>query len=222
MLTYIYWPIKKTAAREVIMVLELTEKQRKVFEFIKEYVLKSRFAPSAKEIAEQFGIAEKNAFYYLDVLERKGYIRRRKKMPRVLEFTDEVALPTPLAIPVVGRVQAGKPIIAVENLEGEVLLDRSLVDGEEVFLLRVRGDSMAGTHIVEGDLVMVKPQKTAENGEIVVALIGDEATVKRIYCEPGKVILRPENPAYDEIVVEPPSDDFQLIGKVVGVFRKLS
>lgn len=203
------------------MVVELTEKQRAVFEFIKKYVLENRFAPSAKEIAEEFGIAEKNAFYYLDILERKGYIRRKKKMPRVLEFTDEVAVPTPLAVPVVGRVQAGKPITAVENLEGEVLLDGSLTGGEKVFLLRVRGDSMAGAHIAEGDLVMVRPQKTAENGEIVVALIGDEATVKRIYCEPGKVILRPENPAYDEIVVKPPADDFELIGKVVGVFRKL-
>lgn len=205
--------------REVTMVMELTDKQRRVLTFIKRHVLRNHFAPSAKEIAEQFGIAEKNAFYYLDVLERKGYIKRRKKMPRVLEFTDGTSIP--LSIPVVGRVQAGKPVTAVENLEGEVLLDRSLVDGEEVFLLRVRGDSMAAAHIVEGDLLMVRPQKTAENGEIVVALIDDEATVKRIYREPGKVILRPENPAYKEIVIDESPDDFEIIGKVVGVFRKL-
>lgn len=201
------------------MVMELTDKQRRVLTFIKRHVLRNHFAPSAKEIAEQFGIAEKNAFYYLDVLERKGYIKRRKKMPRVLEFTDGTSIP--LSIPVVGRVQAGKPVTAVENLEGEVLLDRSLVDGEEVFLLRVRGASMAAAHIVEGDLLMVRPQKTAENGEIVVALIDDEATVKRIYREPGKVILRPENPAYEEIVIDESPDDFEIIGKVVGVFRKL-
>lgn len=201
------------------MVMELTDKQRRVLTFIKRHVLRNHFAPSAKEIAEQFGIAEKNAFYYLDVLERKGYIKRRKKMPRVLEFTDGTSIP--LSIPVVGRVQAGKPVTAVENLEGEVLLDRSLVDGEEVFLLRVRGASMAAAHIVEGDLLMVRPQKTAENGEIVVALIDDEATVKRIYREPGKVILRPENPAYKEIVIDESPDDFEIIGKVVGVFRKL-
>ncbi|NIO17601.1 MAG: transcriptional repressor LexA [Deltaproteobacteria bacterium] len=203
------------------MVRELTAKQKKVLEFIKGYVRRNRFAPSAREIAGQFGIAEKNAFYYLDVLQRKGHIRRRKNMPRVLEFTGEDAALIPLTIPVVGRVQAGKPITAVENLEGEVLLDAGLVGGEDAFLLRVRGDSMAGAHIVDGDLVMVRPQKTAENGEIVVALIGDEATVKRIYCEPGRVILRPENPSYDEIVVELSSDGFELIGKVVGVFRKL-
>lgn len=202
------------------MAMELTEKQREVFAFIKKYVLDNRFAPSAKEIAEQFGIAEKNAFYYLDVLERKGHIRRRRKTPRVLEFTGGV--PAALPVPVVGRVQAGKPLTAIENREGEVLLDRSLVDGEEVFLLRVTGDSMVDAHIMEGDLLMVRPQRTAENGEIVVALIDDEATVKRIYREGGKVILRPENPAYEEIVIESRPDDFEIIGKAVGIFRKLS
>lgn len=203
------------------MVAELTKKQREVLDFLRKYVLKNRFAPSAREIAEQFAIAEKNAFYYLDVLERKGHIRRRRKMPRVLEFTGEGAFSFPVPVPVVGRVQAGKPVTAVENLDGELFLDRSLAGGSEVFLLRVRGDSMAGAHIVDGDLVMVRPQKTAESGEIVVALFGDEATVKRVYFEPGKVILRPENPACEEIVVESSSHDFTLVGKVVGVFRRL-
>ncbi len=203
------------------MVAGLTEKQQKVLEFLKRYIMKNHFAPTAKEIAENFTIAEKNAFYYMDVLERKGYIRRRKKMPRVLEFIGEGAIPSSISLPVVGRVQAGRPVTAVENLEGEIILDRSLVDGEDLFMLRIRGDSMREAHIVEGDLVVVRPQKSAENGEIVVALLGDEATVKRIFLEPDRVVLHPENPAYEDISVKRSSRTFEIIGKVVGVFRKV-
>ncbi len=198
----------------------LTEKQREVLEFIRNYVLERGFAPSAKEIAARFGIAEKNAFYYLQVLERKGYIRRRRKTPRVVEFTSKSRV-APVVLPVVGRVQAGKPVTAVENLEGEIVMDRTLVGGEELFMLRVKGNSMEGAHILDGDLVLVRPQKKVESGEIVVALVGEEATVKRIYCEGGKVILRAENPAYEDIVVDGNGEHFEVIGKVVGVFRKI-
>lgn len=202
------------------MATALTEKQRRVFGFLKKYVMENHFAPSAKEIARKFGIAEKNAFYYLDVLENKGYIKRKKKRPRSLEFRGEGSIPSSISLPVVGSVQAGKPVTAVENLEGEVLLDRTFVDGEDLFMLRIRGDSMHDAHILEGDLVMVRPQKSAESGEIVVVLIGEEATVKRLQLEGHRVILHPENPAHDDLILDDNSDDFEIIGKVVGVLRK--
>ncbi|RMG59650.1 MAG: transcriptional repressor LexA [Deltaproteobacteria bacterium] len=202
------------------MMERLTEKQREVLEFIRAYVLENNFPPTAREIAARFGIAEKNAFYYLQVLERKGYIRRRRKSPRFLEFTAKARV-APVVLPLVGRVQAGKPVTALENREGELVMDRTLVGGEEVFLLRVKGDSMEGAHILEGDLVLVKPQKEAKSGDIVVARLGDEATVKRFVLEKGRVILRAENPSYEDIVVSP-DDDFEIIGRVVGVFRKFS
>jgi repressor LexA len=199
----------------------LTPAQRRVLDFLREFATRHRFAPAAREIADAFGIAEKNAFYYLDLLERKGYIRRRRHHPRRIEFLGEAALRSPVRIPVLGRVPAGPPREAVELAEEELFLDPSLVGPGEVFSLRVRGDSMEGAHICEGDYVLVRAQGAAEDGDIVVAVVDGEATVKRIYREEGGVRLEAENPAHPPLFVPENAPSFRIAGKVVGVYRKI-
>jgi repressor LexA len=192
-----------------------------VLTFLREFTLSHSFAPTAREVADRFGIAEKNAFYYMELLGRKGYIRRHRKSPRRIEFLGEAALPVPLRVPVLGRVPAGSPREAIELAEEELLLDPSLAGEGEIFSLRVKGDSMEGAHICEGDYVLVRAQETAEDGEIVVAVVDGEATVKRIRQRNGGIRLEPANPAYPPVDVPEDALSFRIAGKVVGVFRKL-
>lgn len=203
------------------MVTPLTLTQRRVLDFLKEFVERHRFAPTAAEIAGRFGIAVKNGFYYLELLERKGYIRRKRHHPRRIEFVGESPSRSAVRIPVLGRVPAGGPREAIEEVEGELLLDPDLVGEGEVFSLRVKGDSMTGAHICDGDHVLVRSQARAEEGEIVVAVIDGEATVKRFRRWKGKVRLEAANPAYPPIVVPAGAPSFRIAGKVVGVYRKL-
>lgn len=203
------------------MVAPLTPKQRRVLDFLGEFVERHRFAPTAAEIAGRFGIAVKNGFYYLELLERKGYIRRKRHHPRRIEFVGESPSRSAVRIPVLGRVPAGGPREAIEEVEGELLLDPDLVGEGEVFSLRVKGDSMTGAHICDGDHVLVRSQARAEEGEIVVAVIDGEATVKRFRRWKGKVRLEAANPAYPPIVVPAGAPSFRIAGKVVGVYRKL-
>jgi repressor LexA len=203
------------------MVAPLTPTQRRVLDFLREFVERHRFAPTAAEIANRFGIAVKNGFYYLELLERKGYIRRKRHHPRRIEFVGENLSRFAVRIPVLGRVPAGGPREAIEEVEGELLLDPDLVGEGEVFSLRVKGDSMTGAHICDGDHVVVRSQARAEEGEIVVAVIDGEATVKRFRRWKGKVRLEAANPAYPPIVVPAGAPSFRIAGKVVGVYRKL-
>jgi len=203
------------------MVAPLTPTQRRVLDFLREFVERHRFAPTAAEIAGRFGIAVKNGFYYLELLERKGYIRRRRHHPRRIEFTGGSLSRSAVRVPVLGRVPAGGPREAIEEVEGELLLDPDLVGEGEVFSLRVKGDSMTGVHICDGDHVVVRSQARAEEGEIVVAVIDGEATVKRFRRWKGKVRLEAANPAYPAIVVSGGAPSFRIAGKVVGVYRKL-
>jgi repressor LexA len=208
----------------------LTPSQRRVFAFVQEFATRHRFAPSAREIAERFGIAEKNAFYYLDLLERKGFLRRRRHHPRRIEFT-EVASPyrPPQRVPVLGGVPAGPPREAVEEAGEELLLDPLLCGGEEVYALRVSGDSMTGAGIRDGDYVLVRPQESAGDGEIVVAVVDGEATVKRLRRAEGGIRLEAENPAFPPLFLPgpeatgptAPSPALRVAGKVVGLFRKM-
>jgi repressor LexA len=124
-------------------------------------------------------------------------------------------------VPIIGRVRAGEPILAVENVEGYISLDRSLLSSENVFLLRVEGDSMIEAHIQDGDFALVKPQPGAENGEIVVALVEDEATIKRIFKKRDLVRLEPANPSMEPIVIKKGEKKVKIVGKVVGIFRKI-
>jgi len=203
------------------MAAPLTPTQRRVLDFLREFVERHRFAPTAAEIASCFGIAVKNGFYYLELLERKGYIRRKRHHPRRIEFVGENLSRSAVRIPVLGRVPAGGPREAIEEVEGELLLDPDLVGEGEVFSLRVKGDSMTGAHICDGDHVLVRSQARAEDGEIVVAVIDGEATVKRFRRWKGKVRLEAANPAYPPIAVPVGALSFRIAGKVVGVYRKL-
>jgi repressor LexA len=198
----------------------LTAQQRLVLSFIRDCMTTRPFAPTAKEIADRFGIAVKNGYYYLELLERKGYIRRTPKQHRRIELTGAASAP-PVRVPVLGSVPAGSPREALELADGELLLDASLVGDGEVFALRVTGDSMAGDHIREGDHVLVRCQPDAADGDIVVAVVSGDATVKRLRRRAGDVVLEASNPAYPPIVVPAGAPSFRIAGKVVGLYRKL-
>ena len=202
---------------------DLTSTQKKVLIFLKDFLREKGFPPTLREIAFHFGLrGPKAPQKTLNILERKGYIRRVPGFSRGIEI---IGFPTPrtqtLSVPIVGRVTAGEPILAIENIEGYIHLDRSLISSENVFLLRVHGDSMIKAHIQDGDFALVKPQPNAENGEIVVALIEDEATIKRIFKKRNLIRLEPANPNMEPIVVKKGEKRVAIVGKVIGIFRKL-
>ncbi len=207
----------------------LTPSQRRVLSFLQEFATRNRFAPTAKEIAQAFGIAEKNAFYYLDLLERKGFLRRKRHHPRRIEFTS-LADPyrPPRRVPVLGGVPAGPPREAIEHPGEELFLDPLLTGEGEVYALRISGDSMTEAGIRDGDYVLVHPRETAEDGDIVVAVVDGEATVKRFRRTPRGVRLEAENPAFPPLLLPAPpgeaaasSTALRIAGKVVGLFRKM-
>ncbi|MGB9627404.1 MAG: transcriptional repressor LexA [Thermodesulfobacteriota bacterium] len=200
---------------------ELTQRQKEIFDFLKDYFHKKGFPPTLREIASHFGLkGPRGPQKILNILEKKGYIRKNPGGSRAIEilgYPSGEAVP----IPLVGRVRAGEPILAIENVEGYLNFDRHLLSSEDVFLLRVQGDSMIDAHIQDGDFALVKPQSDAENGEIVVALIEDEATIKRIFKEKDLVRFEPANPAMEPIVVKKGERKITIVGKVIGIFRKI-
>ena len=203
---------------------ELTPTQEKVFDFLKEYLARKGFPPTLREIASHFGLrGPKGPQKTLNILERKGYIRKVPGVSRAVEILahPSARLAQILSIPIVGRVQAGEPILAIENIEGYINLDRSFASSGDVFLLRVQGDSMIDAHIQDGDFALVKPQPNAENGEIIVALIEDEATIKRIFKKRDLIRLEPANPKMEPIIVKKGEKKVTIVGKVIGIFRKL-
>jgi repressor LexA len=203
---------------------ELTRRQEEVLEFLKDFVMERGFPPTLREIASHLKVnGPRGPQKTLRILERKGYLRRISGGSRALEIVgvSPAEARKVLSVPVVGRVRAGEPILAVENVEGYIRLDRSLLSSENVFLLRVQGDSMVEAHIQDGDFALVKPQPNAENGEIVVALIEDEATIKRIFKKRDLIRLEPANPAMEPIVIKKGEKRVKIVGKVVGIFRKL-
>lgn len=200
---------------------ELTARQRELFDFLKEFFRERGFPPTLREMASHFGLkGPRGPQKTLNILERKGYIRKIPGESRAIEilgFSSSYII----SIPIVGRVRAGEPILAIENIEGYFNLDRSFASSKDVFLLRVQGDSMIDAHIQDGDFALVKPQSNAENGEIVVALIEDEATIKRIFTERDLIRLEPANPHMEPIVIKKGEKKVSLVGKVVGIFRKM-
>jgi len=217
--------------------MELTDRQKEIFNFVKAFIKERGYPPSVREIGEHFHIYPRAVFDHLKALERKGYLRRRGSMSRGLEVLvarspafgvrgSEIFNPfgregnsAVREIPIVGRVAAGIPILAVENVEGTLPLPGEWAKGEEVFLLKVKGDSMA-PFILPDDYVIVRAQPSAENGDVVVTLVGEEATVKRFFKRGKKIELRPENERWESIQIEEGSSRVQIIGKVIGVFRK--
>lgn len=203
---------------------ELTVRQKKVLNFLKHYLREKGYPPTLREIASHFGLkGPRGPQKTLAILERKGYIRRVPGASRSIEILNLPPFESNkvISIPMVGNVRAGEPILAVENIEGYINLDRSLVSSENVFLLRVEGDSMIDAHIQDGDFALVKPQPNAENGEIVVALIDDEATIKKIFKKRDFIRLEPAHPNMAPIVVKKGEKRVTLVGKVVGIFRKM-
>ena len=219
---------------------ELTDRQREVLEFIVEYREENVAPPTLEEIRDHFSWSAIGTVQdHIRALVRKGYLRRSSSA-RSLEVlrdpgragsaAEEIWHPTrrerqragsrSLLVPVLGDVAAGRPILAVENVEESWLLDRKLLKGADNFLLRVRGESMSGAGIGDGDYVLVRPQPTAESGEIVVALLDDEVTVKRFFPRRDGIELRPENPAYRPIIRQRNREDIAILGKVVGVMRR--
>ena len=207
---------------------ELTSRQREILEFIKSFSERHGVPPAVREIGERFGFTARAAFDHLRALERKGMLERRvtgKRASRTLVLPGRRGVHRRGGadeIPVLGRIAAGAPILAVENREDSIPLrpDWLGAQGADVFALKVRGESMVGAHILDGDLVLVRRQDAASPGDIVAALIDGEATVKRFGREGDRVVLRPENPAMEPIVVGP-GGDFRILGRVIGVLRNL-
>jgi repressor LexA len=199
----------------------LTGKQLEVLNFIKDELCKRGYPPSVREICEAVGLKSTSTVHgHLGRLERKGYIRRNPTKPRAIELLDNSPLALArelIEVPIVGKVTAGQPILAVENIEDTFPLPAEFLSGNNHFILVVRGDSMIEAGILDGDYVVVRQQNYANNGDKVVALIGDEATVKTFYKESDHIRLQPENSFMEPIIVK----DVSILGKVVGVFRRL-
>jgi repressor LexA len=204
---------------------KLTERQQTILEFIKQFIRKEGYPPTVRELAQGFEMKSSSMFDHLTALEQKGFLKRMSRKSRSLELSEFIELKrtttTVREIPILGRVAAGKPLLAVENLEGSIFLAQSWIKNEKVFALKVKGESMVSAHILDGDMVIVRAQNDAENGEIAVVLIGDEVTVKRFYRENGNVRLQPENPTMEPFIFTSDSPEFAILGKVIGMFRKV-
>jgi len=223
---------------------KLTNRQKSVLEYITRKTQKNQLPPTVREIGEHFQISSTNGVRsILAALIKKGYIRRTPKVSRGIELVSEKLMPpqtptedntiptdfgnstddqTAMEIPIVGRIAAGQPILAVQNLEGTVTVDRDfLANQQNVFALKVRGDSMIEAGIHDGDLIFARQQNTAETGQIVVAILNDEATVKFFRNQDSEIWLDPANPVYQPIPVTEDSN-FSISGRVIGVMRKIS
>ena len=207
---------------------ELTGKQREVLSFIRGFIAKHGLPPTVREIGERFKVTPRAAFDHLRALERKGMLQRRATAGRTSRslVPSENAASRPHTVPILGRVAAGQPLLAAENREGELHIAPASLPGrgEDVFALRVRGDSMIEAHICDGDLVLVRRQDSAQPNEIVVAMVESEsgeaeATVKRFQRDGERVVLKPEHPTMAPIVVDPRRTPVKIIGKVIGLLR---
>ena len=205
----------------------LTDRQRQILDFLTKYVDAHGYPPTVREIGEAVGLASPSTVHaHLANLERAGFLKRDPTKPRAIELFREpkAAPPAPDVhkLPLIGEVAAGGPLLAEDNIEGYLAVPEPLSKGGEEFLLRVKGESMINAGILDGDIVVVRREQDARNGDIVVALVGDdettnEATVKRFFREDGRVRLQPENDALEPIYAE----HVQILGKVIGVFRQL-
>jgi repressor LexA len=201
------------------MLPALTARQKEIYDFLLKTIREKGFAPSIHEIGRRFKIASTNGVSdHLKALEKKGYIRRvGKRALEVVNTLGKSALTVTREVPVLGRVPAGKPFLSEENIEGTIALPEDMA-GEKTFALQVKGDSMIGAGIMDGDRVIVKQQGTAENGDIVCAVIDGEATLKRFFKKDGTITLKAENEKYAPITVS--AGDFRIAGRVIGLLRK--
>jgi repressor LexA len=211
---------------------ELTERQRDVLNFIRAFSARHGVPPTVREIGAKFRVTPRAAFDHLRALERKGMLQRRTapgRTARGLTLTEAAggrsSAASVVGVPILGRIAAGQPLLAEENREGELPIAPGALPGggEDLFALRVRGESMINAHICDGDLVLVRRQDSAQPNDIVVALVesesGDEATVKRFQRDGDRVVLKPEHPTMAPIVIDPSERQVRILGKVVGLLR---
>ncbi len=198
---------------------KISDKQKEILEYIKSEILNRGYPPAVRDICEAVHLKSTSSVHsHLETLEKNGYIRRDPTKPRAIEIIDDtfnLVRREVVNVPLLGRVAAGQPLLAVENIETYFPVPSEYIPNEETFMLRVTGDSMVNAGIFDGDNILVQRQSTAEDGEMVVALVDDSATVKTFYKEDGHYRLQPENPAMAPIIV----DDCTILGKVFGVFR---
>ena len=198
---------------------KITPKQQEILEYIKETILKKGYPPAVREICEAVHLKSTSSVHsHLETLEEKGYIRRDPTKPRTIEIIDDCFNLTRrevVNVPILGTVAAGQPLYAEENIENYYPIPSDLLPNAETFMLKVRGNSMINSGILEGDQIIVEHCSTAQNGEIVVALVDDSATVKRFFKENGHYRLQPENDTMDPIIV----DHVEILGRVIGLFR---
>lgn len=199
---------------------ELTEKQNAILTFIQSYIQEQGYPPTIREIARRFKITAKGAYDHMKALEKKGYIKTEKNRSRAMEILkgvdgERVHTAENISVPLVGRVAAGLPVLAEDNIEEYLSFPKSMLPDTGVFALRVAGESMKDAGILDGDIAVIKKCDTADNGEIVVALLEDEATLKYFYKDKKKVKLVPANSAFRPIV----TDMVTIVGKLVGIYR---
>lgn len=198
---------------------KITEKQQIILEYIKEEILKKGYPPTVREICDKVGLSSPSSVHsHLNTLEKNGYIKRDSTKPRAIEIVDDEFALTRREmgnIPIVGRVAAGEPLLAVENIENYFAIPTEFLPNKETFILKVHGESMINVGFFEGDYLIVEKQNTANNGDIVVALIDDSVTVKRFYKEATRIRLQPENDDMEPIYC----DNCEIIGKVYSLYR---
>jgi repressor LexA len=198
------------------------EKKRKIYEYIRDEIREKGIPPTIREIGARFDISSTNGVrYFLGKLEEEGLIKRQSWKARGIRIVEGTPSYEGVAIPILGRVPAGRPVFSEEYIEGTILVDRNMARGEGVFALRVHGDSMVGAGINDGDIAVVKRNPYPESGEIVVALIEDEVTLKRLVKKNGHIVLRAENEKYGDIdLTELGHDRVSMIGSVVAIIRR--
>ncbi|MEY8415821.1 transcriptional repressor LexA [Tissierella praeacuta] len=202
---------------------DLTQKQIEILLYIKSEVQRQGYPPAVRDICKGVNLKSTSTVHsHLEKLESKGYIRKDPTKPRAIEILDRnddflLISKKTVDIPILGKVTAGTPILAVENIEDTYPVPLELVEGHDVFMLKIQGESMIDAGILDGDLVLVREQKSALNGDIVVALLEDEATVKRFFKEKDRIRLQPENQFMEPIYTK----DVSILGKVIGLFRKM-
>ena len=201
---------------------KITDKKREILEYIKEMILKKGYQPAVREICEAVHLKSTSSVHsHLESLEKNGYIRRDPTKPRTIEILDDDFALTRrelVNVPVIGTVAAGVPILAEQNIEDYLPIPAEILPNKEVFMLKVKGNSMIEAGIYNGDKVIVAKQPNAENGDKVVALVDDSATVKTFYKENGHFRLQPENSSMDPIIL----DQVEILGKVIGLFRMMN
>lgn len=204
---------------------KITPKQQEILDYIKNEILSRGFPPAVRDICKAVHLKSTSSVHsHLATLEKNGYIRRDPTKPRAIEILDDnfnLIRREVITVPVVGTVAAGQPILAVENVESYFPIPAEYLSNNPVFMLRVQGESMVNKGILDSDYVIVEKCNLADNGQIVVAMVEDSATVKTYYQEDGHVRLQPENDFMDPIILQP-EDNLQIIGKVIGVFRMIS